>query len=157
MPSVTAPIEALGIPHWQDMEKKLVKRLDMTLMPMLWVLYLFNYLDRASIAQARLSTFEEDLGLTGTPLLPGAIYIMSCWYTRKEMALRTAILYTGLVLAMASSGFVAAGVYHGIEGSRGMAGWQWLFTILALAGSACAGLALFLLPNYPDSTTGSAR
>lgn len=52
LPSVTAPIEALGIPNWQDLEKKLVKRLDMTLMPMLWVLYLFNYLDRASISYA---------------------------------------------------------------------------------------------------------
>ncbi|KAM0334494.1 hypothetical protein ACHAQA_001523 [Verticillium albo-atrum] len=175
LPTVTAPIEALGIPDWQEKEKKLVKRLDMTLMPMLWVLYLFNYLDRASIAQARLSSFEADLGLTGSQfstavaiLVPGnvkaselicrqAIYIMSCWYTRKEMALRTAILYTGLVLAMASSGLIAAGVYEGLEGARGMAGWQWLFIILALAGSACAIVALFLLPDYPESTTGSAR
>lgn len=43
-------IEALGIPNWRDLEKQVVKRLDMTLMPCLWVLYLFNYLDRASIA-----------------------------------------------------------------------------------------------------------
>jgi hypothetical protein len=43
-------IEALGIPNWRDLEKKVVRRLDMTLMPCLWVLYLFNYLDRASIA-----------------------------------------------------------------------------------------------------------
>lgn len=49
-PSVTAPIEALGIPDWQEKEKLIVRRLDMTLMPMLWVLYLFNYLDRASIS-----------------------------------------------------------------------------------------------------------
>ncbi|KAH7313929.1 major facilitator superfamily transporter [Stachybotrys elegans] len=225
LPSVTAPIEALGIENWQELEKKLVKRLDMTLMPMLWVLYLFNYLDRASISQARLSSFEADLGLTDTqfatavavlipgyiaaqipsnmilpyvrpslylpccaivwsgvsaatagvrnyhgllaarvvlglceaPLLPGAIYIMSCWYTRKEIALRTAILYTGLVLAMASSGLIAAGVYAGLEGVRGMAGWQWLFIVLAIAGSVFAVVALMLLPDYPDSTTGSAR
>lgn len=50
MPSVTAPIEALGLDDWQGLEKKLVRRLDMTLMPMIWVLYLFNYLDRASIS-----------------------------------------------------------------------------------------------------------
>ena len=43
-------IDALGIPNWRDLEKKVVWRLDMTLMPCLWVLYLFNYLDRASIA-----------------------------------------------------------------------------------------------------------
>lgn len=50
LPSVTAPIEALGLEDWRGLEKKLVRRLDMTLMPMLWVLYLFNYLDRASIS-----------------------------------------------------------------------------------------------------------
>lgn len=43
-------IEALGIPNWRELEKTIVRRLDMTLMPSLWVLYIFNYLDRASIA-----------------------------------------------------------------------------------------------------------
>lgn len=50
LPSTLDSIEALGIPDWQKLEKKLVRRLDWTLMPCLWVLYLFNYLDRASIA-----------------------------------------------------------------------------------------------------------
>lgn len=43
-------IDGLGTPDWRNLEKKLVMRLDMTLMPCLCVLYLFNYLDRASIA-----------------------------------------------------------------------------------------------------------
>lgn len=50
LPSPEETIEALGIPEWRTLEKQVVKRLDMTLMPCLWVLYLFNYLDRASIA-----------------------------------------------------------------------------------------------------------
>ncbi|GKT52674.1 major facilitator superfamily transporter [Colletotrichum tofieldiae] len=150
--SVTAPIEALGLEDWQKLEKKLVRRLDMTLMPMLWVLYLFNYLDRASISQARLSSFEADLGLTDTQFATAVAVLVP----GKEIALRTAILYTGLVLAMASSGLIAAGVYSGLEGARGMAGWQWLFVVLALAGSCCALIALVLLPDYPHSKTGSA-
>lgn len=43
-------LDALGIPNWRELERKIVRRLDMTLMPCLWVLYLFNYLDRSSIA-----------------------------------------------------------------------------------------------------------
>ena len=39
----------LGIPDWEALEKKLVRRLDMTLLPTLWLLYVFNYLDRASL------------------------------------------------------------------------------------------------------------
>lgn len=50
LPSTEEPIEALGIPNWRELEKKIVRRLDMTLMPCLILLYLFNYLDRASIA-----------------------------------------------------------------------------------------------------------
>lgn len=50
LPSHKETIEALGIANWRELENQVVKRLDMTLMPCLWVLYLFNYLDRASIA-----------------------------------------------------------------------------------------------------------
>lgn len=49
---------------------------------------------------------------------------MTCWYTRKELALRTAILYSGLVLAQALSGVLAAGIFQ-MDGVSGLAGWQW--------------------------------
>lgn len=65
LPSPEEQIEALGIADWRMLEKKIVRRLDITLMPCLWVLYLFNYLDRAAIAQARISTLDSDLGLQG--------------------------------------------------------------------------------------------
>lgn len=32
------------------MEKRIVRKLDMTLMPAVWVLYFFNYMDRNNIA-----------------------------------------------------------------------------------------------------------
>lgn len=70
---------------WVAKERKLVRKLDLTLMPMVWVLYLFNYLDRNNIAwvpcenprslfffsnricrQAKLDSFEADLGLEGS-------------------------------------------------------------------------------------------
>jgi hypothetical protein len=43
-------IEVLGIPDWEAKEKKIVKTLDMTLLPQLWILYMFNYLNRTNIA-----------------------------------------------------------------------------------------------------------
>ncbi len=81
---------------------------------------------------------------------------MSCWYTRSELALRTALLYSGLVLAQAFSGLIAAGVFAGLDGALGLKGWQWLF-ILEGAGSALFALtAFFVLPNYPHSNKGGA-
>ena len=35
---------------YRAIEKSLVRKLDFTLVPMLWLLYLFNYLDRNNIA-----------------------------------------------------------------------------------------------------------
>merc|ERR1712070_1366750 len=43
-----------------------VKKLDWYIMPMLWIMYWLNYLDRNAIALARLDDLEEDLNLTDT-------------------------------------------------------------------------------------------
>jgi len=50
---------------------------------------------------------------------------MSCWYTRKELALRISTLYSGLLIAQAFSGIIAAGIFNGLEGTGGMLAWQW--------------------------------
>lgn len=96
------------------------------------------------------------LGLVEAPLLPGAVYLLSCWYTRKEIALRVAILYSAQTLAFCSAGLIAAAIYATLEGAHGLAGWQWLFIVLAVTGAGLAMICLFMLPDYPDSTTGSA-
>ena len=85
-----------------------------------------------------------------------AVYLMSCWYTRRELALRTALLYSGLVLAQAFSGLIAAGVFSGMSGAAGVAGWQWLFILEAALSAFFALTAFFILPNYPHSKNGSA-
>jgi hypothetical protein len=41
----------------RKMEKRIVRKLDMTLMPVVWVLYFFNYMDRNNIAYVK----EDDL------------------------------------------------------------------------------------------------
>ena len=89
-----------------------------------------------------LVTIRFFLGIVEAPLFPGAVYVMSCWYTRKELALRYAVLYTGLVLAMAVSGLIAAGVFAGLHGTMGLAGWQWLFILEGAIGFALAVAAL---------------
>uniref|UniRef100_A0A8H7NP80 Major facilitator superfamily (MFS) profile domain-containing protein n=1 Tax=Bionectria ochroleuca TaxID=29856 RepID=A0A8H7NP80_BIOOC len=215
-------------PEWRAAEKRIVRKLDTTLLPIVWVLYMFNYLDRNNIAhvsqsihipylQARLDKLEEDTGLVGNEFnvavsilnvgymlaqlpsnmiltrvrpsiyLPACVVVWSCvsaatagvtsfsglmavrfflgiaffmlsaWYTRKELALRTAVLYSGLVLATAFSGLIAAGIFAGLSDKAGLHGWQWLF-ILEGAGSVLAALFAFvLLPDFPESETGSGR
>lgn len=40
--------------------------------------------------------------------------------------------------------------------SYGIAGWKWLFIVLAVCGTGLALISLFLLPDYPHSQSGSA-
>lgn len=47
-------------------EIKLVRKLDLWIMPTLWIMYWLNYLDRNAIALARLNDLEEDLGLSSS-------------------------------------------------------------------------------------------
>jgi MFS family permease len=60
------------------------------------------------------------LGLTEAPYYPGAVYLLSIFYTRKEVATRIAILYTGNILATAFAGLIAAGIFHGMDGAGGL-------------------------------------
>ena len=56
-------VAQLGFANTAALEKKIVRRLDTWMLPQLWILYMFNYLNRTNIAQARLNTFDQDLNL----------------------------------------------------------------------------------------------
>lgn len=57
-------VAQLGLANTAELEKKVVRALDTWMLPQMWILYMFNYLNRTNIAQARLNTFDQDLGLT---------------------------------------------------------------------------------------------
>ncbi|TFK56973.1 MFS general substrate transporter [Heliocybe sulcata] len=50
-------------------EKKLMRRIDLHVVPWLGVLYLLNFLDRGSIGNAKLYNLERDIGITDTQYL----------------------------------------------------------------------------------------
>ena len=72
------------------------------------------------------------LGITEAPFYPGGIFMISMFYTRKETATRMSVFYTGNLLASSFSGLIAAGVFAGLDGVRGLEGWRWLFIIQGL-------------------------
>lgn len=89
------------------------------------------------------------LGICEAPFFPGVFFLLSCWYTKKELALRYAFLYSGLVLATAVSGLLAAGIFAGLGGVAGLQGWRWLF-ILEGAATFLLGLVAFvMLADFP--------
>lgn len=65
------------------------------------------------------------LGIVEAAYFPGCLYCLSVWYTRKELALRTALLYSGSLISGTISGLVAAGIAYGLDGAKGLAAWRW--------------------------------
>ncbi|KAK2050127.1 major facilitator superfamily transporter [Colletotrichum somersetense] len=45
-------------------ERQLVKKIDLFLMPILWIMYILNYVDRTNIGNAKIAGMQKDLGLT---------------------------------------------------------------------------------------------
>ncbi|KAK2754159.1 major facilitator superfamily transporter [Colletotrichum kahawae] len=216
-PTSTLEEVAMEQPEWKATERSLVRKLDMSLLPVVWTLYMFNFLDRNNLAQAKLNGFEKHLGLVGNQFntavsifnvgymlaqLPSnmlitrvrpSIYIPCCvilWScvsastaaatdfsslvvirvflgvveapffpgvcqpAYKELAFRTAILYSGMLVATAFAGLIAAAVFAHLDGVRGLEGWQWLFIIEGAGSFASAFTALAFLPDYIGSKTG---
>ncbi|TCD66551.1 hypothetical protein EIP91_001272 [Steccherinum ochraceum] len=202
-------------------ERKLVRTLDMRLLPTIVLIFIMNYIDRTAVSAARLKGIEADLqlqdtqydtvlavlyasyvpaqipsnmilnrisrpsfyisicvilwglmsaltgvsknyaGLLATRIFvgfpeaafyPGAIYLLSRWYTRKELAFRSAILYGGLLISNAFGSLMAAGILSNMEGKMGIRAWRWLFYIEG-AITICIGFfAMWALPDYPNNT-----
>ncbi|PWI73896.1 MFS transporter [Purpureocillium lilacinum] len=201
-------------------EKKLLRRIDLHLMPFLVIMYLLNFLDRSNLAQARQGTLEKDLGMKGTdfnlatsiffvgyllmqlpsnllitrvrpslylatsvllwgvvstcnaathnftqlvvtrfflgfveaPFFPGAVFLMSSWYTRAELTRRVAWFYCGNALANMFGGLIAYGVLKDLSGNAGIAGWRWLFIVEGVVTIGVSFVAAFVLPDYPATT-----
>ncbi|KAJ7105077.1 major facilitator superfamily domain-containing protein [Mycena crocata] len=92
------------------------------------------------------------IGLPEAAFYPGAIYLLSRWYTKKELAFRSAILYTGLLLSNAFGALIAAGILANMEGKRGIRAWRWLFFIEGTITISVGIFTIWALPDYPNNT-----
>ncbi|KAL4875791.1 major facilitator superfamily domain-containing protein [Aspergillus karnatakaensis] len=93
------------------------------------------------------------LGCAEASLFPGSIYFLSRWYTRREMQLRVTLLNTGNLVAQAFGGLIAAGILGRMEGTAGIRAWRWLFILEGVITIAFAVVAVFILPDYPSTTS----
>jgi MFS family permease len=69
------------------------------------------------------------LGITESGFIPGGLWTLSTWYTRRETAKRVMIFYFGNQFGQASSKLLAYGILH-MRGLGGKPGWFWLFVLM---------------------------
>jgi MFS transporter, ACS family, tartrate transporter len=89
------------------------------------------------------------LGAAEAGFFPGIILYLTYWYRAKDRARAVALFATAATL----SGFVnspISGQLLQLDGSFGLAGWQWLFLIEGIPAVIVGMMALFILPDKPE-------
>ncbi|KAI0053653.1 MFS general substrate transporter [Auriscalpium vulgare] len=94
------------------------------------------------------------LGFVEAAFFPGSLFLLSKWYKRSELGLRTALLSCGNLISNAFGSLMASGILSGMQGKLGHAAWRWLFYIEGALTIFVAVIAIFILPDFP---TTSAR
>lgn len=64
------------------------------------------------------------LGFVEAAFFPGALFLLSKWYTKQELAFRTAILYSGNIISNAFGSLMASGILSRMQGVLGHAAWR---------------------------------
>lgn len=88
------------------------------------------------------------LGFIEAVFFPGAFFYLSMFYTRKQIAFRTAILYSGSQLGNAFGTLFALAIVE-LDGTHGIAGWRWLFLVEGVFTVGFAIVFACYLPNSP--------
>ncbi|KAI9574615.1 MFS general substrate transporter [Boletus coccyginus] len=91
------------------------------------------------------------LGFVEATFFPGALFLLSKWYTRNELGLRVAILTCGSSISNAFGSVIASGILSVMDGASGVSAWRWLFFIEGALTIIISIVALFVIPDFPSS------
>jgi ACS family tartrate transporter-like MFS transporter len=89
------------------------------------------------------------LGVTEAGFFPGIVYYFSDWFPARERARALAWFMTAIPVS-AAIGNPISGLLLGLDGRRGLAGWEWLFLIEGIPSVLLGGAVLAALPDRPS-------
>ncbi|KZZ97848.1 Major facilitator superfamily domain, general substrate transporter [Ascosphaera apis ARSEF 7405] len=92
------------------------------------------------------------LGLAESSTFSGVHYILGSWYTKYELGKRSGIFTASGLAGTMIGGFIQSGIYTGLNGKNGLAGWRWLFIIDGLITFPVFLYGVFLFPDTPATT-----
>ncbi|KAK5283667.1 hypothetical protein LTR40_001451 [Exophiala xenobiotica] len=90
------------------------------------------------------------IGMAEAGFYPAVLYHMDFFYLPQELPWRIALFYSVGQLSSALSGLLAFGISF-MDGLGNLAGWRWLFLLEGLPAIILAFVALFWLPDYPET------
>ncbi|OJJ46264.1 hypothetical protein ASPZODRAFT_2082285 [Penicilliopsis zonata CBS 506.65] len=96
------------------------------------------------------------LGISMSGIYPGLTYLISTWYTRRELQLRFAFLQAGEVIGMATGTIVNYGLSY-LNGRAGLDGWQWMYLVQGLATCVLGVITYWWMVDFPENAGRSFR
>lgn len=91
------------------------------------------------------------VGLAESGFYPGMQFLIGSWYRKDELAKRSCIFHTASAIGTMFGGYLMAAVYN-LDGTGGLAGWQWLFVMDGVISLPIALLGYVCLPDLPENT-----
>ncbi|KAF9226509.1 MFS general substrate transporter [Gyrodon lividus] len=91
------------------------------------------------------------IGFVEAAFFPGALFLLSQWYKRRELGKRTAILSCGIMISNAFGSLLASAILDIMDGVWGYAAWRWLFYVEGTLTMVVAVSAVFILPDFPST------
>ncbi|KAK9356420.1 major facilitator superfamily domain-containing protein [Lipomyces doorenjongii] len=92
------------------------------------------------------------LGVFESCSYPGFAYILGSWYGPDELAKRMGVYDLAGYAANMVGGSIQAGIYQGLNGVHGIAGWRWMFIIDGCMGFPIAFWGYYSIPDFPNNT-----
>lgn len=92
------------------------------------------------------------LGVVEASFFPGALFLISKWYKHSELGSRTALLFCGNIISNAFGALIASAILDNMDGVLGRAAWRWLFYIEGSLTILVALCAMFVLPDFPETS-----
>jgi MFS transporter, ACS family, tartrate transporter len=90
------------------------------------------------------------LGVAEAGFFPGIMYYLSRWFPARQRSRAISRFYIALPLSSVVMGSLAGALLH-LQGSLGLAGWQWLFLVEGLPAIVLSVVFLLYLPDGPES------
>ncbi|MBO9557373.1 MAG: MFS transporter [Caulobacter sp.] len=88
------------------------------------------------------------LGVTEAGFFPGVLYVLTLWYPQAHRARMVGLFMIASALANAV-GAAVGGALLDLNGTLGLAGWQWVFLVTGIPAVLLAPYVLWRLPNGP--------
>jgi MFS transporter, ACS family, tartrate transporter len=92
------------------------------------------------------------LGMAEAGFFPGAVFYLAQWFPSTMQARAVSRLYLGPPLGAVVMGAIAGALLN-LQGTFGLAGWQWLFLVEGLLPVVLSLIFLIHLPDSPTEAT----